>query len=70
MQSVRVNDVMKAYWDHVSEYYPGEALYTERGSIKLALGILRRFCGPTLAGDFGPLALQAVRRDMVESAGG
>src|SRR3954470_3940666 len=65
-EQIRVADVIKTYWDHAREYYPGIELRTERGSIKLALGILRRFYGQSLAPDFGPLALQAVRRHMVE----
>ena len=61
----RVAAVIKAYWDFAGGYYGNEQGRTELGSIKLALGVLRRLYGDTLARDFGPLALQTIRNRMV-----
>ena len=54
--TARVSDVIKSYWDFAGGYYTGEQGRSELGSIKLALGVLRRLYGDTLAGAFGPLA--------------
>jgi integrase len=64
--SRRVADVIKAYWDFARGYYAGPQCRTELGSFKLALGVLWRLYGDTLAAGFGPLALQTVRKAMIE----
>jgi hypothetical protein len=62
----RVADVIKAYWDFARGYYSGPQCRTELGSFRLALGVLRRLYGETLARDFGPVALQTVRDAMIK----
>jgi integrase len=62
----RVADVIKGYWDFASGYYSGPQCRTELGSFRLALGVLRRLYGETLARNFGPVALQTVRDAMIK----
>jgi integrase len=64
--TLRVADVIKAYWDFISGYYAGEQCRTELGSFRLALRVLRRLYGETSASAFGPVALQTVREAMIQ----
>ncbi len=64
-----VAEVILAFWRHAQAHYraadgtPSEEL----GNIKAALRPLRSLYGATQAKDFGPLALRAVRDEMVRS---
>jgi integrase len=64
-----VAEIILAFWRHAEVHYrasdgtPSEEL----GNIKGALRPLRALYGETLARDFGPLALRAVRDEMVRS---
>jgi integrase len=61
-----VADAIKADWDYICGYYPGPQNRSELGSFRLALRVLRRLYGETLAWDFGPVALQTVREAMIK----
>jgi integrase len=62
-----VNELLVAYWDHVGSYYVKDGKPTsEPGTIRQALRPVRELYGDTPAREFGPLALKAVRRAMVE----
>ncbi len=64
-----VNEMLVSYWHHAESHYrakdgtPSEEL----GNIKAALRPLKALYGRTVAKDFGPLALRAVRDEMVRS---
>jgi integrase len=62
-------ELMLAYWRRrVIGYYLKDGRPTsERDNIRQAIRFVRRLYGPTPAADFGPLALKAVRRAMIES---
>ena len=58
-----IEEILAAYLDHAEAYYratDGDAT-SELACIKLAIGPLRRHYGETLADDFGPRALIALR---------
>jgi integrase len=60
------NEVSVRYLGHGSTYYRKNGKPTkELANIKLAIRPLRRLYGHTLAKDFGPLALKAVRAEMI-----
>ncbi len=62
-----VNELLLTYWEHVQIYYVKEGKPTsEPGTIRQALRPVRELYGDTQAKDFGPLALKAVRRAMIE----
>jgi integrase len=62
-----VNEMLVAYLRHADSYYVKNGKPTvEPGNIRLAIRPLRQLYGHTLARDFGPLALKAVRAAMVE----
>lgn len=64
-----INELILAFWRYAESYYrkadgsPG----SEPEKIKLAVRSLRAMYGSTLASDFGPIALKAVRQSMVEA---
>jgi integrase len=65
---ITVNEFLVVYLDHCDEYYiKGGVPTSEPRNIRLAVRPLRRLHGHVLARDFGPLALKAVRRAMVDS---
>jgi integrase len=60
-----VAELCLAYWDYCKAYYSTNGKPT--GSVdrvKQAIRSLRTAYGPSLAQDFGPLALQAIQRDL------
>ncbi len=63
-----VDHVVLAFWKHAEKHYrrPDGTRTQEISEYKQALRILRRLYGHTLAKDFGPLALKAVRAEMVK----
>jgi integrase len=62
-----MNELIAAYWKHVESYYVKDGAPTsEVATIRYALRFVRQLYGHTLAKDFGPLALKAVRQAMVE----
>jgi integrase len=67
-RNITVNELALRYLRHSEQYYrhPDGTPTTELGEVKLSL---RPFChlyGHTLATDFGPLALKAVRQLMID----
>jgi integrase len=64
-----VSELILAYWErHVVSYYvKNDRPTSEQGNIRQALRFLRNLHGRTLARDFGPIALMAVRDTMVEA---
>jgi integrase len=63
-----VGGLLRAYLAWADGYYRKDGRPTsEPGNIRAALRPLRRLYGVTPARDFGPLALKAVRRSMIEA---
>jgi integrase len=64
-----LDEVMVAFLRHAAQHYrlPDGTPTNEVNEIKRALGPVRRLYGHTPAAEFGPLALQAVRQEMVAS---
>lgn len=63
-----VNEMLVAYLRHADAYYTKHGRPTkEPANIRLALRGLRQLYGHTLARDFGPRALKALRQSFVES---
>jgi integrase len=62
-----VNELLERFWEHVEQHYrhPDGSPTSEVDNYKLSLRPLRHFYGHTLAREFGPLALKAVRQAMV-----
>jgi hypothetical protein len=66
--SLSVVELIDRYWQHVEEYYvKGDRRTSEPASIRQAMKPLRRLYGRTLAADFGPLRLKAVRQAMIDA---
>jgi len=65
-----VNEVLLAYWRHAQEYYglPDAPHHGELSNVRLAILPVKALYGMTPADQFGPLALKAVRTQMVEHA--
>jgi integrase len=67
LPDLTVDELLVAYWGFVQGYYTKDGRPTsEPGTIRQALRPVRELYGDTQAADFGPLALKAVRRAMVE----
>jgi integrase len=67
--ALTVNDLILAYWHHAEAYYRRDdgTVSSELEKMRFALRPLRRTYGSTPARDFGPRALKAVRRGMVDA---
>jgi hypothetical protein len=68
-QGLTVVELIAAYLRHARDYYavPGGAACGVLGNIRDAVRPLRKLYGLTPAAAFGPLALKAVRKEMVGS---
>jgi integrase len=66
---VTVNELLLRFWSHVQAYYrhPDGSPTAEVDNYGLSLRPLRKLYGHTVARDFGPLALKAVRQSMIDS---
>ena len=64
-----VADIILAFADHASKHYrlPDGMISDEVENLKVAIRPVRKLYGSTSAHDFGPLALRAVRDDMIAS---
>lgn len=62
-----VDEVLLAFWKHAERHYrtPDQKPTTEVEEIRRSIIPLRRLYGHTPAGQFGPLGLEAVRREMI-----
>lgn len=66
--SLSLNELILCYWKHARSYYVKHDLPTdEQAGIRSALRFVRRQYGSTLADQFGPLKLKAVREAMIEA---
>ena len=62
-----VNELILRYWRYAKSYYQKNGQATsEVDSIKSAITPLKQLYGATLAADFRPLALQALREKMIQ----
>jgi len=63
-----VNEVIAAYWEYAQAYYrkPDGTPTQEIQTLRQALKPLILLYGETVAADFGPLALKAVREAMIQ----
>jgi integrase len=63
-----VMELVAAYWSHAAVYYAGPdgRSNSQTDRVQRSLQVAQRLYGPTLAREFGPLALKAVRQQMVE----
>jgi integrase len=65
VSDITVNELAEAYLRHADAYYVKNGKPTvEPGNIRLAIRPLRKLYGHTLAREFGPVALKAVRNAM------
>ncbi len=64
-----VETLILAFWKHAEQHYrrPDGTKTNEISEYRQSFKPLRRLYGPKLAKDFGPLALKAVRREMVKA---
>jgi integrase len=63
-----VNELLSKFWDFAETYYVKNGKPTdEQACIKSAMRPLKQLYGDSAANDFGPLALKAVREQMVEN---
>src|SRR5215216_3908746 len=67
--SLTVNEVVAGFWLHAEAYYraPDGQPTGELDNYRLALLPLVKLYGSTPAAEFGPLALKAVRENMIQS---
>jgi integrase len=68
-EDLTINELAIAYWRHAEQHYrhPDGTPTSELDCLRAALRPLKELYGHTLAKDFGPLALKAVRQRMIES---
>lgn len=66
---VTINELLLAFWEHVQRYYvnPDGSPGGEQTNFRAALRFLRELYGHTIATEFGPLALKAVRQRMIDA---
>src|SRR5262249_42571607 len=69
--AITINELAWAYWQHAKKSYrrPAGMSNGELHSIRSALRPLKEAYGFTLAREFGPLALKAIRERMVNQVG-
>jgi integrase len=67
VNDITINELILAYLPHAERHYrhPDSTLTNELNDMKLSMRPLRALYGFTLAKDFGPLALKAVRDQMI-----
>ena len=64
---ITVAELIATYWQFAKSYYVKKGKPTdEQAGIKVALRHVRQLYGNTLAKDFGPLALESVRNQMID----
>ena len=66
-ESVTAVELVAAYWEYVKTYYVKDGKPTsEQTSIRIALRPLKELYGHEFCRHFGPLALEAVRKKMID----
>ena len=67
LSDISINELLLAYWQHVTAYYRnGDRPSKEVSCLKYALRPLKSLYGTTLAKEFGPKSLKALRQHMIE----
>ena len=65
---IKVTEVLAAFWRHAKVYYVKNGKQTsEVNCVKAVIGVVRRLYGHSPVKDFGPLALKAVRQNMIDA---
>ncbi len=61
-------ELLAQFWEHAKTYYrrPDGTPTSEVGNYADVIRVFRRLYGRTLAAEFGPLALKALRQKMIE----
>ena len=69
LAGMTVSELIAAFWDHANAYYrhPDGTPTKEISCYRDALRPLRRLYGHSVAAEFGPLALKAVRQAMIDA---
>ncbi len=68
-EALTVSELLLLYWRYAKGYYLRDGKPTsELGNMRDALRPVRQLYGSTLAIDFGPLSLKALRQHMIEKA--
>lgn len=64
-----VNELCSAYWTHAESHYrkPDGSHTSELGNLKYPIRNLKQLYGHTVAKQFGPLSLKAVRQAMIDA---
>jgi integrase len=62
---ITVNEILIGFWRYAETYYGKES--SERETYRLVIRTVRESYGSTIASDFGPLALKAVRQRFIDS---
>lgn len=66
-QPIKVSHLAAAYWKHAKTYYVKNGKPTdEQAGIKIALRYVKQKYGRKPITDFGPLALEAIRNEMIK----
>jgi hypothetical protein len=67
-RQITVVEVITRFWEYTQQYYrrTDGTPTSEPNYIRQAIRLLNDLYGNTLATDFGPLALKAVRQKMIE----
>jgi integrase len=69
VSDLSVNEVLLAFMEHAAIYYrtPDGKPTSEVRELKLSIAPVRQLYGLTLAAEFGPVALEAVRKRMIDA---
>jgi integrase len=69
LAGMTVTELIAAFWEHANSYYryPDGTTTKEISCFRDALRPLRRLYGDSVAAEFGPLALKAVRQFMIDT---
>jgi hypothetical protein len=64
-----ISELILQFWTHAEQHYrrPDGTVTNELNDFRLSLKPLRELYGQTVAKNFGPLALKAVRQKMIEA---
>jgi hypothetical protein len=65
---ITIAELFLAYWKHAQAYYvKNNKATSQQERVRLSLKTVRELYGHTTAKDFGPLALKAVREQMINA---
>jgi hypothetical protein len=69
--AITISELCLAYWKHAEGYYrKGDRTTGELHPIRIALRHLREIYGSSIAAEFGPLAMRALQRHLVQKGMG